>query len=119
MQIQLSKRIEVLQESITIAISTLAKRLKEEGKDVLNFGAGEPDFDTPTPIKDEAKKALDGGFTKYTAVEGIAPLLQAIADKLKRENGIEYSPKDIITSNGAKQIVQHTQNATVKKQSTY
>jgi len=52
MQIQLSKRIEVLQESITIAISTLAKRLKEEGKDVLNFGAGEPDFDTPTPIKD-------------------------------------------------------------------
>ena len=59
MQIQLSKRIEVLQESITIAISTLAKRLKEEGKDVLNFGAGEPDFDTPEKIKDEAKKALD------------------------------------------------------------
>lgn len=99
----LSKRIIVLQESITIAISTLAKRLKEEGKDVLNFGAGEPDFDTPQKIKDEAKKALDEGFTKYTAVEGIAPLLQAIADKLKRENGLSYSPKDIITSNGAKQ----------------
>lgn len=99
----LSKRITVLQESITIAISTLAKRLKEEGKDVLNFGAGEPDFDTPQKIKDEAKKALDDGFTKYTAVEGIAPLLQAIADKLKRENGLTYSPKDIITSNGAKQ----------------
>lgn len=99
----LSKRITVLQESITIAISTLAKRLKEEGKDVLNFGAGEPDFDTPQKIKDAAKKALDEGFTKYTAVEGIAPLLQAIADKLKRENGLEYSPKDIITSNGAKQ----------------
>jgi aspartate aminotransferase len=99
----LSKRITVLQESITIAISTLAKRLKEEGKDVLNFGAGEPDFDTPQKIKDEAKKALDAGFTKYTAVEGIAPLLQAIADKLKRDNGLEYSPKDIITSNGAKQ----------------
>jgi len=99
----LSKRITVLQESITIAISTLAKRLKEEGKDVLNFGAGEPDFDTPKKIKDEAKKALDEGFTKYTAVEGIAPLLQAIADKLKRENGLNYSPKDIITSNGAKQ----------------
>jgi len=99
----LSKRITVLQESITIAISTLAKRLKEEGKDVLNFGAGEPDFDTPQKIKDEAKKALDDGFTKYTAVEGIAPLLSAIADKLKRENGLSYSPKDIITSNGAKQ----------------
>jgi len=99
----LSKRITVLQESITIAISTLAKRLKEEGKDVLNFGAGEPDFDTPQKIKDEAKKALDEGFTKYTAVEGIAPLLQAIADKLNRENGLSYSPKDIITSNGAKQ----------------
>jgi aspartate aminotransferase len=103
MQIKLSNRITVLQESITIAISTLAKRLKDEGKDVLNFGAGEPDFDTPKAIKEEAKKALDAGFTKYTAVEGIAPLLQAIADKLKRENGLEYSPKDIITSNGAKQ----------------
>ncbi len=99
----LSKRITVLQESITIAISTLAKRLKEEGKDVLNFGAGEPDFDTPQKIKDEAKKALDDGFTKYTAVEGIAPLLQAIADKLKRDNNLNYSPKEIITSNGAKQ----------------
>lgn len=99
----LSKRITVLQESITIAISTLAKRLKDEGKDVLNFGAGEPDFDTPTKIKDAAKKALDEGFTKYTAVEGIAPLLQAIVDKLERENGLKYSPKDIITSNGAKQ----------------
>ncbi len=103
MQIKLSNRITVLQESITIAISTLAKRLKDEGKDVLNFGAGEPDFDTPQLIKDEAKKALDAGFTKYTAVEGIAPLLQAIADKLQRENGLKYSPKDIITSNGAKQ----------------
>jgi aspartate aminotransferase len=99
----LSKRVTILQESITIAISTLAKRLKEEGEDVLNFGAGEPDFDTPQKIKDEAKKALDDGFTKYTAVEGIAPLLQTIADKLKRENGLTYSPKDIITSNGAKQ----------------
>jgi len=103
MQIKLTKRINILQESITIAISTLAKRLKDEGKDVLNFGAGEPDFDTPSAIKEEAKKALDAGFTKYTAVEGIAPLLQAIADKLERENGLKYSPKDIITSNGAKQ----------------
>lgn len=103
MEIKLSNRITVLQESITIAISTLAKRLKDEGKDVLNFGAGEPDFDTPKAIKEEAKKALDAGFTKYTAVEGIAPLLQAIADKLDRENGLKYSPKDIITSNGAKQ----------------
>jgi len=109
----LSKRITVLQESITIAISTLAKRLKDEGKDVLNFGAGEPDFDTPKKIKDEAKKALDEGFTKYTAVEGIAPLLQAIADKLKRENGLNYSPKDIITSNGAKQSLFNLFAATI------
>ncbi|MEF3191361.1 MAG: pyridoxal phosphate-dependent aminotransferase [Campylobacterales bacterium] len=98
-----AKRATILQESVTIAITSLARRLKAEGKDILSFGAGEPDFDTPEVIKNEAKKALDAGFTKYTAVEGIPDLLQAIADKLKRENNLNYSPKDIIVSNGAKQ----------------
>lgn len=99
----LSRRIKILQESATIAVSTLAKRLKEEGKDVMNFSAGEPDFDTPTLIKDAAKRALDDGFTKYTPVEGITQLLEAVSNKLKRENSLEYSPRDVICSNGAKQ----------------
>jgi len=98
----LSKRIDTLSQSLTIAISTLARDLKAQGKDVISFSAGEPDFDTPQKIKDAAKKALDDGFTKYTAVAGIPTLLQAIADKLKRENGLEYSKDEIIVSNGAK-----------------
>lgn len=98
-----SRRISTLEESVTIAITSLARRLKAEGKDILSFGAGEPDFDTPTVIKESAKKALDDGFTKYTAVEGIPELLNAISNKLSRENNLTYSPKNIVVSNGAKQ----------------
>lgn len=98
-----SQRINILQESVTIAITSLARRLKAEGKDILSFGAGEPDFDTPAVIKQAAIDALDKGFTKYTAVEGIPELLKAVADKLQRDNGLSYDPKDIIVSNGAKQ----------------
>ncbi len=98
----LSQRIQTLSESLTIAISTLARELKAEGKDVLSFSAGEPDFDTPQKIKDSAKQAIDEGFTKYTSVAGIPELLEAIADKLKRENGIEYETDEIIVNNGAK-----------------
>ena len=99
----LSKRIQSLSPSMTIAISTLARELKAQGKDVLSFSAGEPDFDTPQPIKDAAIAAIEEGFTKYTAVAGIPELLEAIAHKLKRDNGLEYTPDQIITSNGAKQ----------------
>ncbi|WP_281951031.1 pyridoxal phosphate-dependent aminotransferase [Nitrosophilus kaiyonis] len=98
-----SKRIESLSESLTMAITSLARELKAQGKDILSFSAGEPDFDTPKAIKEAAKKAIDEGFTKYTAVEGIPELLDAISDKLKRENNLEYSRKQIIVSNGAKQ----------------
>lgn len=98
-----SKRIESLSESLTIAITSLARELKASGKDVLSFSAGEPDFDTPKAIKEAAIKAINEGFTKYTAVEGIPELLDAISDKLKRDNNIEYSRKQIIVSNGAKQ----------------
>lgn len=97
-----SNRAQVLSESLTMAISALAKSLKDEGKDVLSFSAGEPDFDTPEVIKSEAKRALDEGFTKYTAVPGLAELLTAISKKLKRDNGLDYKPSDIIVSNGAK-----------------
>jgi aspartate aminotransferase len=99
----LSKRIQALSPSMTIAVSTLARELKAQGKDVLSFSAGEPDFDTPQPIKDAAIAAIEEGFTKYTAVAGIPELLEAIAHKLKRDNGLEYTPDQIITSNGAKQ----------------
>lgn len=98
-----SSRITNLQESATIAISTLATTLKAQGRDILSFSAGEPDFDTPEPIKLAAKAALDEGFTKYTQVAGIPELKQAIANKLERENGLHYEPKQILVSNGAKQ----------------
>lgn len=98
----LSKRMETLSPSLTIAISTLARELKEEGKNILSFSAGEPDFDTPVLIKNEAKLALDKGLTKYTAVPGTPELLNAISQKLKNENNLDYKPSQIIASNGAK-----------------
>ncbi len=98
----LTKRINSLSTSLTIAISTLAGELKAQGKDVISFSAGEPDFGTPQVIKDEAIKAINDDFTRYTAVPGIPELLQAIADKLKRDNNLEYKPSQIIASNGAK-----------------
>ncbi len=87
---------------MTIAISTLAGELKAQGKDVLSFSAGEPDFGTPQRIKDEAIKAINDGFTRYTPVPGIPELLEAVKNKLKRDNGLEYDAKQIIVSNGAK-----------------
>lgn len=98
-----SQKIQNLSESATIAISTLASELKAKGRDVLSFSAGEPDFDTPQVIKDEAIRALNSGFTKYTAVPGIPELREAIVKKLKRENGLSYTPKQVLVSNGAKQ----------------
>jgi aspartate aminotransferase len=98
----LTDRVNTLSESITIAISTLAQELKTQGKNILSFSAGEPDFDTPQVIKDAAIKAINEGFTKYTAVDGIPELKAAIALKLKRDNALEYKPNQIITNNGAK-----------------
>ena len=98
----LSRRIEKLSASMTIAITTLALELKAQGKDILSFSAGEPDFDTPKVIKEEAKRALDEGKTRYTAVAGIPELLDAIAGKLKRDNGLDYTREMIQTNNGAK-----------------
>jgi aspartate aminotransferase len=98
----LSKRIQTLSSSLTIAITTLAQELKAEGKDILSFSAGEPDFDTPDAVKNAAKDALDSGKTKYTAVPGVPELLKAVADKLKRDNNLDYAPNMIQTNNGAK-----------------
>lgn len=110
---QYSKRILSLGESATIAVASLARKLQAEGRDVLSFSAGEPDFNTPQVIKDEAIRALNCGFTKYTAVAGIPELLQAIAQKLKRDNNLEYDPKEIIVSNGAKQSLFNTFQAII------
>ena len=98
----LTDRVNILSESITIAISTLAQELKAQGKNILSFSAGEPDFDTPQVIKDAAIKAINEGFTKYTAVDGIPELKAAIALKLKRDNNLEYKANQIIVNNGAK-----------------
>ncbi|MCK9161833.1 MAG: pyridoxal phosphate-dependent aminotransferase [Arcobacteraceae bacterium] len=98
----LSKRVNVLSESMTIAISSLARDLKASGKDILSFSAGEPDFDTPNKIKQTAIEALNKGMTKYTAVEGTLECRKAIAAKLKRENGLEYLPSNIVVNVGAK-----------------
>ncbi len=103
-----SKRIDKLSPSLTIAISQKARELKSKGKDVLAFSAGEPDFDTPEVIKKAAIKAIEDGFTKYTAVAGIPELLEAIKIKLKRDNNLEYETDEIIVSNGAKQSLFNT-----------
>lgn len=111
----LSKRIQSLSSSMTIAISTLAAELKAEGKDILSFSAGEPDFDTPQKIKDAAIRAINEGYTKYTPVAGLPALLEAISDKLQRENHLSYSAKQIVASNGAKQSLFNLTQALINK----
>lgn len=91
-----------MEESLTLAMTQKARELRAKGKDVLSFSAGEPDFDTPQVVKDAAIKAINDGFGKYTAVQGIPELLEAVAGKLKRENNLVYPTKNIIVSNGAK-----------------
>src|SRR5512133_3460504 len=102
MNYQISRRAAQLSPSLTLAIDSKAKQMKAEGLDVVGFGAGEPDFDTPQHIKDAAIKALQDGFTKYTPASGIPELRQAIAEKFKTENGLDYKPSQIIVSCGGK-----------------
>src|SRR5256884_2759115 len=102
MNYRISTRAASLAPSLTLAIDSKAKQMKGEGQDVVGFGAGEPDFDTPQHIKDAAARALADGFTKYTPSSGIPELRQAIADKFKRENGLAYKPSQIIVSSGGK-----------------
>jgi aspartate aminotransferase len=102
MNYKISQRAALLSPSLTLAIDSKAKQMKAESQDVVGFGAGEPDFDTPQHIKDAAAKALAAGFTKYTPAAGIPELRQAIADKFKRENGLTYKPSQVIVSCGGK-----------------
>ncbi|MDA7916444.1 pyridoxal phosphate-dependent aminotransferase [Verrucomicrobia bacterium] len=102
MDYPISKRASSLTPSVTLAISAKAKQLKADGLDVVGFGAGEPDFDTPDHIKEAAKKALDDGFTKYTAASGTPELKQAVVEKFKRDNDLNFEPSQIIVSCGGK-----------------
>ncbi len=99
---KIANRMENLSPSVTMAITALARELKAQGKDILSFSAGEPDFDTPEIIKQAAIKAINDGHTKYTAVEGIIATKQAIINKLKKDHGLEYKLDGIVISNGAK-----------------
>jgi aspartate aminotransferase len=98
----LSNRVGLVNPSLTLAIDAKAKALRASGVDVCSFAAGEPDFDTPTHIKEAAKLALDQGKTKYTAAAGIIELKQAIAAKLLRDNQLSYTPDQVIVTNGGK-----------------
>jgi aspartate aminotransferase len=99
---KIANRMENLSPSVTMAITALARELKAQGKDILSFSAGEPDFDTPLIIKQAAIKAINDGQTKYTAVEGIIATKQAIINKLKKDHNLDYKLDNILISNGAK-----------------
>ncbi|HVM81017.1 MAG TPA: aminotransferase class I/II-fold pyridoxal phosphate-dependent enzyme, partial [Stellaceae bacterium] len=109
----LADRLSRIKPSPTIAMSDKAKELKAAGKDVIGLSAGEPDFDTPQNVKDAAKRAIDAGDTKYTAVDGTPALKKAIAAKFKRENGLDYAPNQIIVGTGGKQVLFNALLATV------
>lgn len=100
---ELSKRVQAIKPSPTLAVTARAAKLKADGKDIIGLGAGEPDFDTPQHIKDAAIAAINNGFTKYTAVGGTPSLKQAIIAKFKRDNNLDYSAKQILVSCGGKQ----------------
>jgi aspartate aminotransferase len=103
MSIKLSHRVQAVKPSPTLAITARAAQMRAAGKDIVGLGAGEPDFDTPEHIKAAAVEALAKGFTKYTAVDGIASLKKAIIEKFKKDNGLDYQPKQVLVSCGGKQ----------------
>ncbi|MBQ8885688.1 MAG: pyridoxal phosphate-dependent aminotransferase [Clostridia bacterium] len=105
MKKRIATRMEAVSPSLTLAITAKAKALKAAGENVVSFGVGEPDFNTPEHIVNAAKAALDNGYTKYTPSSGLPKLRQAICDKLKRDNALDYKPSQIIVSNGAKHSV--------------
>lgn len=103
MEFELSKRVESVKPSSTLMVAAKARALKLEGLPIIDLGVGEPDFDTPDHIKIAAITAINRGFTKYTPVEGIINLRKAICHKFKTDNGLDYTPEQIIVTNGGKQ----------------
>ncbi|MCA3014426.1 MAG: aminotransferase class I/II-fold pyridoxal phosphate-dependent enzyme, partial [Myxococcaceae bacterium] len=106
-------RLQRVKPSPTIAVSMKAAELKAAGKDVIGLGAGEPDFDTPQNIKDAAKRAIDAGDTKYTAVDGTPALKKAIIAKFERENALKYAANQITVGTGGKQVLYNALMATL------
>ena len=109
----LSDSLARVKPSATIAVTDKARALKAEGRNVIGLGAGEPDFDTPVNIREAAKRAIDAGQTRYTAVDGIPELKAAIARKFKRENNLDYKPAQIIVGTGGKQVLFNAMAATL------
>ena len=105
---ELSRNAQAIEPSLTLAITAKAKEMKEKGIDVISFSAGEPDFNTPKNIINAAIKAMEDGNTKYTSVNGILQLREAICKKFKDDNGLEYNPSQIVVSTGAKQSLANT-----------
>ncbi len=103
--IKLSKRIQQVKPSATLAITAKAAELRAAGRDIISLSVGEPDFDTPKAACEAGKKAIDEGFTRYTAVPGIIELRQVIAGKFKRDNNLDYAPEEILVSTGGKQCI--------------
>lgn len=110
---ELSNRVRNIKPSPTLAVSARAAKLKAEGRDIIGLGVGEPDFDTPAHIKDAAIEAIRAGFTKYTAVGGTPGLKKAVIGKFQRENGLDYTPAQILVSCGGKQSFYNLAQAVV------
>ena len=108
-----AERLDRIQPSLTIAISTVARKMIADGKNVISLSQGEPDFDTPQNIKDAAIRAIESGQTKYTDVSGTPALRQAAAEKLRRDSGLDYKPEEVIVSTGAKQVLFNAMVATI------
>ena len=105
MKNRIAKRMSTIAPSLTLAVSAKAKAMKAAGEDVVSFGVGEPDFNTPAHIVEAAKAAMDNGYTKYTPSSGLVNLRKAICEKFKKDNGLDYEPSQIIVSNGAKHSI--------------
>lgn len=108
-----AQRLDRISPSQTIAISTKARALKAAGRDVISLSAGEPDFDTPENVKQAAIRAIQAGETKYTDVAGTLPLRRAVAEKFRRDSGLDYKPEEIIVSTGGKQVIFNAMVATL------
>lgn len=112
---KITNRARQITPSLTLELTAKAKKMKEEGKDVVSFGAGEPDFNTPEYVRNAAKEALDKGMTKYTPASGTVALKNAICKKLKTGNGLDYAPTDVVVSNGAKHALHNAIQAVVEE----